>query len=159
MKEKLSVKWDRWQSTDKGREKEKEQKEKSSMMQTCDKKLQSEEKQQSPRAEGVSQQCRQCICASPRREPGGDSRGKDTAASRRAEPRAQVQLQSLQLLGLSRKGAAGSGSSIPASVQCGAPRAQTHSSITSKPLKIPHPPGKGKVKTDYRKEKTCLNHK
>lgn len=33
-KERLRVKWDRWQSTDKGRGKEKEQKEKSSMMQT-----------------------------------------------------------------------------------------------------------------------------
>ena len=41
MKEKLSVKWDRWQSTDKEeREKEKEQKEESCMMQTSDKKLQ-----------------------------------------------------------------------------------------------------------------------
>lgn len=59
------MKWDRWQSTDKGRGKEKEQKEESSMMQTCDKKLQSKEKQQSPSAEGVWQQCRQCICASP----------------------------------------------------------------------------------------------
>lgn len=39
--EKLSVKWDRWQSTDKEeRGKEKEQKEESCMMQTCDKTLQ-----------------------------------------------------------------------------------------------------------------------
>lgn len=41
MKEKLRLKWDRRQSTDKEeRGKEKEQKEESCMIQTCDKKLQ-----------------------------------------------------------------------------------------------------------------------
>lgn len=94
------MKWDRWQSTDKGRGREKEQKEKSSVMQTCDKKLQSEEKQQSPSAEGVSQQCRQCICASPRAENREEVPGETTQQPRGERvPRAQVQPQSLQLLG------------------------------------------------------------
>lgn len=152
-KERLRVTWDRWQSTDKGRGKEQEQKEKSSMMQTCDKKLQSEEKQQSPSAEGVSQQCRQCICASPR--PHAESQEEIPGGKRTQQPpdegvpRAQVQPQSLQLLGALRKEQQGR---APAFLPRGTAGhglkgrlGKLHrSSIASNPLKIPHPPGQGK---------------
>lgn len=59
------MKWDRQQSTDKERGNEKEQEEESCMMQTCDKKLQKQGKQQPPCAECISQQCRECIYAYP----------------------------------------------------------------------------------------------
>lgn len=127
-KEKLRVKWDRWQPTDKGRGKQRDQKEKSSMMQTRDKKLQNEHQQQSPSAEGVWQ--RADNAAAPPHTLGSAAHGEQEEIpgerTRQAPgrvcrgPRCSCNPSSRSQL--FQKGAAGSGSSIAASGHSEAPR-------------------------------------
>lgn len=95
------------------------------------KRSRSEEKQQPPSAEHVSQRCRECIYAYPHAElccePRGDSRGKDTAFSQACATGPRCSRNPSSCSDSSRKRAGVSGSRAPASVHvCARCRAPGH---------------------------------